>query len=421
MEQVLFRLHYRIMSNTNRLLNRSFRRSMEWSILLAAIATLAVLFVLHTSYIGSEGERSNVNCLSQYISFVNQPTHESSCQLAFDDNIDLLKIQLRSHLNLSRALKQFVQPETLNISTNESLTIQERKIHYLNQLYPEKDAFTFYFSRHRGVLMLTQESGAYNRQFRILDLNLRTDMPCFGSNLPTTLLHFSKSYDVVVMNWAIQAFNGSGYLYDVQSRELFNLHYAASSLAKKGSDLSDMGRRESYNTNSQLILDAWKQVKTAVIIPALKALYQWLGSTFQFQPPESLAWLDDWLVTLQASFPWIYFFYQYVAIRAGVVFSTTFLFFISTTLINYILRETQERMLRFTFVLQYYITHRIPYHLLIATHVIGSLVFVPIIMGIYFFLFEFFSDQLVSHSLLFYPILLINCSCLLCSWHFWFF
>ena len=37
---------------------------------------------------------------------------------------------------------------------------------------------------------------------------------------------------------------------------------------------------------------------------------------------------------------------RYLSFRAGVVLSTLFLFFITTTLTAYILRETQERMLR---------------------------------------------------------------------------
>lgn len=57
-------------------------------------------------------------------------------------------------------------------------------------------------------------------------------------------------------------------------------------------------------------------------------------------------------------------------------------------------------MLRFTFLLQYHITHNLPYFTLIFTHVTESLVFVPIMMGIYFFLFEFFSDQLLAFLVL---------------------
>eukprot|EP01031_Cornospumella_fuschlensis_P042994 gene42995-52546_t len=91
---------------------------------------------------------------------------------------------------------------------------------------------------------------------------------------------------------------------------------------------------------------------------------------------------------------------NFCAFRLGVIFSTSFLFFVSTTLISYILRQTQEKMLRFTYLLQFHIAHNLPYLPLVFTHVIDSLVFVPIMMGIYFFLFEFFSDQLLAFLVL---------------------
>ena len=46
--------------------------------------------------------------------------------------------------------------------------------------------------------------------------------------------------------------------------------------------------------------------------------------------------------------------------------------------------------------MQRHISHRIPYATLIFTHVVESLVFVPLMAGVLFFLFEFFLDQLVN-------------------------
>jgi hypothetical protein len=45
---------------------------------------------------------------------------------------------------------------------------------------------------------------------------------------------------------------------------------------------------------------------------------------------------------------------------------------------------------------QYYISRSIPYQELVITHVIETLVFVPVMIGMMFFLFEFFQDQMVS-------------------------
>jgi hypothetical protein len=43
---------------------------------------------------------------------------------------------------------------------------------------------------------------------------------------------------------------------------------------------------------------------------------------------------------------------HYVAFKIGVVLTTVFLFFTTTTLVSFTLRLTQERMLKFTFLLQ---------------------------------------------------------------------
>ena len=72
---------------------------------------------------------------------------------------------------------------------------------------------------------------------------------------------------------------------------------------------------------------------------------------------------------------------HFISFKIGVIFSTLFLFFTTTTLVSFTLRETQERMLKFTFLLQHHVSHRIPYASLVFTHVVESLVFVPIMVS----------------------------------------
>jgi len=91
---------------------------------------------------------------------------------------------------------------------------------------------------------------------------------------------------------------------------------------------------------------------------------------------------------------------SFVVFKLGVLLTTLFLFFITTTLVSFTLRETQERMLKFTFLLQHHVRHRMSYISLIVTHLVESLVYVPIMVGILFFLFEFFSDQLLAFMVL---------------------
>jgi hypothetical protein len=260
------------------------------------------------------------------------------------------------------------------------------------------------------MLMLTQEAGV-NRTYNILNLSFRKDLDCLGPSGVMFLVRHFVGYDVIIMNWIISAFAGNGHLYNMKSKELFNLNFAADFAAKKGVNM-DFNRRIRYDANSarQHMKDVFSWDKNSLFSPVFTAfqvtfgevvhvIYDLLKSLFfvfgkvlvnEEDLTHSTTYLQSLLTTRLMQFQ------QFIAFRTGVIFTTSFLFFISTTLVNYILRQTQDKMLRFTYLLQFHITHNLPYLSLVFTHVIDSLVFVPIMMGIYFFLFEFFSDQLVS-------------------------
>ncbi|KAH8091443.1 hypothetical protein JL720_5744 [Aureococcus anophagefferens] len=76
-----------------------------------------------------------------------------------------------------------------------------------------------------------------------------------------------------------------------------------------------------------------------------------------------------------------------------VSLKTLFLIFATSTLVSYTLRETQARMLRFAFELKENIGDNRAYLSLVASHLLDSAVFAPIMIGMMAFLFEFFADQ----------------------------
>lgn len=84
----------------------------------------------------------------------------------------------------------------------------------------------------------------------------------------------------------------------------------------------------------------------------------------------------------------------------GTLCSAIFLLFAASSLVSFILAQTQQRMLRFTVQLQYHVRSHLPVLPLVAAHLIDSLVFVPIMLGVLFFLFEFFADQLLAFLVL---------------------
>jgi hypothetical protein len=81
--------------------------------------------------------------------------------------------------------------------------------------------------------------------------------------------------------------------------------------------------------------------------------------------------------------------------KAGVVLTGIFLFFITTTLTSFTLRETQQRMLEFTIQLQNHVREDRSLGKLIFMHVLENLVFVPIMVGMMFFLIEFYGGDKV--------------------------
>ncbi|KAL8088316.1 hypothetical protein AgCh_038192 [Apium graveolens] len=93
-------------------------------------------------------------------------------------------------------------------------------------------------------------------------------------------------------------------------------------------------------------------------------------------------------------------FGDYLATKCGVLIMSMFVFFTTTMSVSFTLRETQTRMLKFTVQLQHHARHQLPTFQLIFVHVIESLVFVPIMIGILFFLFEFYDDQLLAFMVL---------------------
>lgn len=449
MEQVLYKVHVRLLTTTNRYLNYGARRTIEALILLVAIVLTCTLVILHRTFV-SHSSMVETNCI---LKMLQETTLYNSSSSAIDPTqltkkFDLVVITIADPYDVYYAHALTVSVSALNSTWWDSYTPTHVSLSdqcaaadastasqcQFRHLRPSRDdiggvrqysaaskdlnvrrgSYRYYFALQRGTLMLTQErEPPYHRNFTVLDLSITPEMSCLSQKkVSTTLARWTSSFDVVVMNWAISAFEGSGYLYNTVSRELFNLNYAADFVAKKGTDMSDMGRRESYTNNANYLVVVWRWLKTNLFSPALVMISGRLAESIEAMG----VWmhLEELLTSVvgdpaavfsrftamhaAASVDWkalLKLVYQYVAFRVGVVFSICFLFFISTTLINYILRETQERMLRFTFLLQYHITHRMPFTLLVATHVIGSLVFVPILMGIYFFLFEFFSDQLV--------------------------
>lgn len=82
--------------------------------------------------------------------------------------------------------------------------------------------------------------------------------------------------------------------------------------------------------------------------------------------------------------------------KTGSLLAIAFIFYIVSTMVSFTLRQTQQKMLRFAYLLQHSVRYNRPWAALVLTHSLDSLVFVPMMVGMLFFLFEFFEDQMLA-------------------------
>ena len=96
-------------------------------------------------------------------------------------------------------------------------------------------------------------------------------------------------------------------------------------------------------------------------------------------------------------FDWFYPF----SCKLSVMIKTSFLYYITTTIVSFTLHETQYRMLHFTQTLQYYVRNQYSIYTLVIQHIIENFIFVPMMIGIIFFLIEFYhGDKLLAFLML---------------------
>ena len=87
--------------------------------------------------------------------------------------------------------------------------------------------------------------------------------------------------------------------------------------------------------------------------------------------------------------------------KLAVVVKTIFLYFCTTTLVSFTLRETQARMLDFTHQLQERVRSGRPVVSLVVSHLVDSLVFCPVMVGMIGFLIEFYQgDKVLAFCIL---------------------
>lgn len=387
MEQVLFEQHVRLVNGVNRVVGPKLRLVIEIATLLVAVACAISLFILHVIYI-TNSSNSHVNCLMTY--FDAQNLSKPSLSKHQYDLIKLTVVDTTNSIEQSDLSQEcFSDISNCNASFTNAVGLQN----YRDQVY--------LFSMDKGSLMLADETMRYHN-FSVLEIAFPAHASCFGPPLTSQVIKQYLGYDLIVLNWAVAAFEGEGYMYKTITRELFNLNYAGDFVSKKGVSLAHEKRSVRYKDPlvlPTLVVEALSSLGIGelglsacnTVLDKLSQLWVTLESSEALRPvTKHLSWVfaDEFTSTsasgstvnslanlLYSAYTitntrWQYIsqqsqLNQYLMFRLGVVFSTTFLFFVTTTLVSYTLRETQERMLRFTHQLQHHINNDLPYWTLV--------------------------------------------------------
>ncbi|XP_057848312.2 membralin-like protein At1g60995 isoform X2 [Cryptomeria japonica] len=205
-----------------------------------------------------------------------------------------------------------------------------------------------------------------------------------------------KSLDSVIVGWIDRRSKASEptYLYTVEKGYFMLPEGAKSRHNVKTVNVSISAQNSCFgNRWQQLLINTFTGYDTILMNSLLNGRGQ--GYLYNFQTKE----LYD-LTFPQESIEAPFRFEDYLVSKCGVLIMSLFVFFTTTMSVSFTLRETQSRMLKFTVQLQHHARHHLPTFQLIFVHVIESLVFVPIMIGILFFLFEFYDDQLLAFMVL---------------------
>ncbi|KAI4296238.1 hypothetical protein L6164_036212 [Bauhinia variegata] len=278
------------------------------------------------------------------------------------------------------AIKPDTEPQS-SFSSSAKETLKAALMHFGKKWY-RRISFIW---RHTSQII-----GSFQKLWNITGIHLNLDIPKW-----MYVLHLDKlnSNAVQWLEKRSKAFEPT-YLYTMEKGYFLLPESAKSRHNIRTMNISISARHSCFgNRWQQLLINRFVGYDTILINSLLSSpgqgyLYnhqskEFYNLSYARGPPEGPEKFGEYLVT-----------------KCGVLMMSLFVFFTTTMSVSFTLRETQTRMLKFTVQLQHHARHRLPTFQLIFVHVIESLVFVPIMIGILFFLFEFYDDQLLAFMVL---------------------
>ncbi|GKY93646.1 hypothetical protein MPSEU_000332000 [Mayamaea pseudoterrestris] len=368
MERVLFNLHHQLCTQTLRKLSARTRSILEHVLLVLAVCCFGMLLLAHLSFVhrGENGSRSHINSVKSYMKYKIPSTCLTSIPEFARNGVDVTHISvLDDDDDTATQQASFVSKQQ---KQEDNVTAMNETCNIPKQFAQNMTRSIFSYSFTKGYLLLTPDV-CRDRNLTVQHVVVaKRDVRCFGEPFLQKIVHRLTSPETVAMNWIIGLMNSD------QNQQPFFVYNP------RTDTITDLEQQFQFATTGQY----YHYYSDYNFYNTKRSLYSSRRShqTYPFASPPFL-WHQPFLSKL------------------AVVIKTSFLFFTTTTLISFTLRETQERMLDFTHSLQAQVRLRQSVWTLVTTHLLQNLVFVPQMIGLCFFLTEFYhGDKFLAFMVL---------------------
>ncbi|KAG2262218.1 hypothetical protein Bca52824_069297 [Brassica carinata] len=390
----------RVQERFSQILNPRIRAFLEYTFLFVAITLFCILVVMHANYVQqpgcsseltgvklSEAELLQIKITSAglWSRSAESTASDVSQVIAAADNLEISKIDQESctsEENADNPLAKIDKEETRgSFSVSAKETVRAAILRFPKKFYRRLSFVLQYTARIlRGVRKI----------WNIVGIPLNLDLPKLLHVLYMDRVNF---YAVQWLERRTQEFEPT-YLYTMEKGYFLLPDEAKSRHSIRTANVSISARHPCFgNRWQQLTINRVVGYDTIIMNSLQNSAGQGYMYNFQTREFYNLSYSQE-LSEGSSQFG------DYLVTKCGVLMMSLFVFFTTTMSVSFTLRETQTRMLKFTVQLQHHAQHRLPTFQLIFVHVIESLVFVPIMIGILFFLFEFYDDQLLAFMVL---------------------
>ena len=288
------------------------------------------------------------------------------------------------------------EEEKLSNASATTILSQQQQRQQQQPLLQQYTPIIYSYSHTQGLLRLQpslQHTHNISTQFIIVS---PTDVNCFGEPFTQSIIFRFIGPDTVILNWILglqSSFSSlhssttstttstTATIHHQHDRPRFVYHWKT----HKELDL-DIYDMDHYAFSSISSSNSRSSTTTAT------TMYEAVSPSLPVATMNMLLSSSSWVGIGNNQYPF-YRLIRFLSFKLLVLASTLLIFFLTTSLVSFTFQETQDRMLEFTFQLQSRVRANLPLGSLILDHVLENLVFVPIMVGMIFFLIEFYGDD----------------------------